>query len=131
MSIETDGTVRHEVVVGVTQEQAFWAYVDLDRIKPRKHSLLAVPVSATVLEQHAGGDVYDRGIDGSICRWGRGQVLASHETTPFSRDIGPDWQVTTDGPGWEAVRDGVVTPAGWRLYLASYQALTRGDEVSV
>jgi hypothetical protein len=131
MSTEVDGTVRHEVVVGLTEEQAFWADVDLDQIEPPEHSLLPVPISATVLEQHAGGHVDDRGIDGSICRWGRVLVFDSHETIPFSWDIGPDRQVMTDGPGWEAVRDGVVVPAGWRLYLARYQALTRADEVSL
>jgi hypothetical protein len=62
MSIESDGTVRHEVLVDLPQERAFWAFADLDRIKPREHNLLGVPIAATVLEQHSGGDVYDRGV---------------------------------------------------------------------
>ena len=33
--MESDGTVRHEVVVGLSQEAAFWRFTDLDRIKPR------------------------------------------------------------------------------------------------
>jgi len=161
MSIKDDGTVSHEVLLDLPQEQAFWAFADLDRIKPREHNLLAVPIAATVLEQRAGGDVYDRGIDGSICRWGRVLVFHPYDTIAFTWDIGPDWHVATDlrrtsevqvtfaaegeqrtrvrlvhrhienhGPGWEAVRDGVDAPDGWRLYLARYQTLTHDRETS-
>lgn len=96
MSIDSDGTVRHQVLVDLPQQQAFWAFTDLDRIKPREHNLLAVPIAETVLEQRAGGDVYDRGVDGSICRWGRVLVFAPHHRIAFSWDIGPDWQVVSD-----------------------------------
>jgi uncharacterized protein YndB with AHSA1/START domain len=96
VTVETDGTVRHEVVVDLSAEDAFWAFADLDRIKPREHNLLAVPIERTVLEQHAGGDVYDQGIDGSICRWGRVLAFDPPTTISFSWDIGPDWQVTPD-----------------------------------
>ena len=161
MSIDNGGTVRHEMVVDLPQEQAFWAFADLDRIKPREHNLLAVPIAETVLERRAGGDVYDRGVDGSICRWGRVLIFDPHRRIAFSWDIGPDWQVVSDlarvsevevtfvpmgdrqthvtlvhrgidrhGTGWESVRDGVQAPDGWPLYLARYQALTRGDQAS-
>ena len=63
--------MRHEVTVDLPQEDAFGAFTDLNRIKPREHNMLAVPLEATVLEQQVGGDVYDSGVDGSICRWGR------------------------------------------------------------
>lgn len=96
MSVERDGSVRHEVVVDLPQDQAFWAFTDLDRIKPREHNMLAVPVEQTVLEQHVGGDVYDRGVDGSVCRWGRVLTFDPPHTIAFSWDIGPDWQVATD-----------------------------------
>ena len=150
MTVQSDGAVQHEVLVDLPPEEAFWKFADLDKIKPREHNMLAVPIAETVLEQHAGGDVYDRGVDGSICRWGR--VLT------FSWDIGPDWQVTTDldrtsevevtftpegddrtrvtlthrhierhGPGWESLREGLDAPDGWPLYLGRYDALTRGD----
>lgn len=71
-------------------------FADLDRIKPREHNMLAVPIAETVLEQHAGGDVFDRGVDGSICRWGRVLAFDPPERIAFSSDIGPDWQITTD-----------------------------------
>lgn len=96
MSVETDGSVRHQVVVDLPREQAFWAFTDLDRIKPREHNMLAVPIEQTVLEPHVGGDVYDRGVDGTICRWGRVLTFDPPRTIAFSWDIGPDWQVATD-----------------------------------
>ena len=96
MSIDSDGTVRHEVVVDLPQEQAFRAFADLDRIKPREHNLLAVPIAATVPEQRAGGDVCDRGVDGSTRRWGRLLAFDPHNAIAFTSDIGLDRQVTTD-----------------------------------
>jgi len=96
VSIEPDGSVRHEVVVQLPQEQAFWAFTDLDRIKPREHNMLAVVIEQTVVEQHVGGDIYDRGVDGSICRWGRVLTFAPPHVLAFSWDIGPDWQVASD-----------------------------------
>ena len=93
---EPDGEVRHEVVVDLPREEAFWAFTELDRIKPRAHNMLAVPIDCTVLEQHVGGDVYDRGVDGSICRWGRVLVFDPPRTLAFSWDIGPDWRVVSD-----------------------------------
>lgn len=96
MSVEPDGSVRHEVVVDLPQDQAFWVFTDLDRIKPREHNMLAVPIEQTVLEQHVGGDVYDRGVDGSICRWGRVLAFDPPKAIVFSWDIGPDWQVASD-----------------------------------
>lgn len=58
--------------------------------------MLAVPIEETVLEQRVGGDVYDRGVDGSICRWGRVLAFDPPNTIAFSWDIGPDWQITAD-----------------------------------
>ena len=96
MSVDSDGTVRHEVVVDLPQDEAFWTFTDLDQIKPREHNMLAVPIEQTVLEQRVGGDVYDRGVDGSICRWGRVIAFDPPHTLAFSWDIGPDWQVASD-----------------------------------
>lgn len=96
MSVDSEGIVRHELVVDLPISEAFWRFADLDKIKPREHNLLAVPIAETVLEHHAGGDVYDRGVDGSICRWGRVLAFEPPRIIAFSWDIGPDWQVVTD-----------------------------------
>jgi uncharacterized protein YndB with AHSA1/START domain len=96
VTIDPDGAVRHEVVVDLPPEEAFWKFADLDKIKPREHNMLAVPIAETVLEQHRGGDLYDRGVDGTICRWGRVLIFDPPKSIAFSWDIGPDWQVTPD-----------------------------------
>ncbi len=96
MTVQPDGSVRHEVVVDLPAEEAFWRFADFDKIKPRQHNMLAVPIAETVLEQHTGGDLYDRGVDGTICRWGRVLIFDPPHTIAFSWDIGPDWHVTAD-----------------------------------
>lgn len=49
-----------------------------------------------MFEPHVGGHIYDRGIDGSECRWAR--VLAYEPPTRvvFSWDISPRWQLESD-----------------------------------
>lgn len=96
MSVQPDGSVRHEVVVDLPPEEAFWRFADFDKIKPREHNMLTVPIAETVLEQRAGGDLYDRGVDGTVCRWGRVLTFDPPRTLAFSWDIGPDWQVVSD-----------------------------------
>ena len=96
MTAQSDGVVRHEVVVDLLPDEAFWKFADLDRIKPREHNMLSVPIEETVLEQRVGGAVFDRGVDGSICRWGRVLDFDPPHVIAFSWDIGPDWQVTSD-----------------------------------
>lgn len=88
--------IHHEVVVDVDVDRAFSTFVDLDRIKPREQNLLSVPIEATVVEQHPGGAIYDRGTDGSVCRWGRVIAFEPPHRFVFSWDLGPDWQVTDD-----------------------------------
>ena len=96
MTVQSDGTVRHDVVVELPLEEAFWKFADLDKIKPREHNMLAVPIAETVLEQHPGGDLYDGGVDDTCARWGRVLTFDPPHTIAFSWDIGPDWQVTAD-----------------------------------
>jgi uncharacterized protein YndB with AHSA1/START domain len=68
-------SVRTEIAVDAPIERAFRVFVDdFDRIKPREHNMLAVDIAETVFEPRAGGHIYDRGVDGSECRWAR--VLA-------------------------------------------------------
>lgn len=71
MSCRTAETVvRHSIVVEAPIERAFNVFVaDFDRIKPREHNLLSVAIAETVFEPHVGGHIYDRGVDGSECRW--------------------------------------------------------------
>jgi uncharacterized protein YndB with AHSA1/START domain len=49
-----------------------------------------------VLEPHAGGNIYDRGVDGSECRWARVLAFEPPHRLLFSWDISPKWQLETD-----------------------------------
>jgi uncharacterized protein YndB with AHSA1/START domain len=89
--------VRREIVVDVPAERAFSVFTQqYDRIKPRDHTLLSSPIAETVFETHVGGHVYDRGEDGSECRWARVLAFEPPERFVISWDIGPDWQLVDD-----------------------------------
>jgi uncharacterized protein YndB with AHSA1/START domain len=97
MTQSTASVVRRQVIVNAPIEQAFTVFTArFGDFKPREHNLLAVPITETVFEPRVGGHIYDRGADGTECRWAR--ILAYEPPTRvvFSWDIGPTWQVETD-----------------------------------
>ena len=98
MSTQAHATsIRTEIVVEAPIERAFGVFVeDFDRIKPREHNLLAVDIAETVFEPRAGGHVYDRGVDGSECRWARVLAYEPPDRLVFSWDISPRWQLESD-----------------------------------
>ncbi|MBB3602605.1 uncharacterized protein YndB with AHSA1/START domain [Mycolicibacterium sp. BK556] len=78
-------------------DRAFALFVDrFDAIKPREHNLLSVPIAETVFEPRVGGHIYDRGVDGSRCKWARVLVYEPPSRVVFSWDIGPTWQLESD-----------------------------------
>ena len=91
------GVVRKSVVVAVPVAQAFSVFTErFGDFKPAEHNLLAVPIAETVFEPVVGGNIVDRGVDGSECRWARILVFEPPNCVVFSWDIGPRWQVETD-----------------------------------
>ena len=90
-------TVRHRIVVEAPIERAFQVFTaDFGGFKPREHNLLGVEIAETVFEQRVGGHIYDRGVDGSECRWARVLAYEPPDRVVFSWDISPRWQVETD-----------------------------------
>jgi uncharacterized protein YndB with AHSA1/START domain len=90
-------SVRSRIVVDAPIERAFSVFTEqFDRIKPREHNLLGVDVAETVFEPRVGGSIYDRGVDGSECRWARVLAYEPPERVVFSWDIGPTWQIEAD-----------------------------------
>jgi uncharacterized protein YndB with AHSA1/START domain len=90
-------SVRSEIVVNAPIERAFAVFTEqFDQIKPREHNLLGVDVAETVFEPRVGGSIYDRGVDGSECRWARVLAYEPPERVVFSWDIGPTWQLESD-----------------------------------
>ncbi len=90
-------TVRQSIVVDAPIERAFKIFTEqFGSFKPREHNLLAVPIAETVFEPRVGGHIYDRGIDGSECRWARVLAYEPPERLLLSWDISPRWQIETD-----------------------------------
>ena len=89
--------VRQQIVVQAPIETAFETFTQrFGDFKPREHNLMDVPIAETVFEPRVGGAIYDRGTDGSECRWARVLVFEPPHRVVFSWDIGPTWQVETD-----------------------------------
>jgi uncharacterized protein YndB with AHSA1/START domain len=92
-----EDTVRLEINVEVPQERAFSVFTQrFDQIKPREHNMLGVDISQSVIEPQAGGRIYDRGVDGSECQWGRVVAYEPPQRVVFTWDISPRWQIETD-----------------------------------
>ena len=93
----TETSVRHSIVVDAPLEVAFSVFTeDFDSIKPRDHNMLDVDIAESVFEPRVGGHIYDRGVDGSECRWARVLAYEPPDRVVFSWDISPMWQIEAD-----------------------------------
>ena len=90
-------SIRHEIVVEAPIERAFSVFTEgFGSFKPPEHNMLGVDIAETVFELPEGGYVYDRGVDGSECRWARVLVYEPPNRVVISWDISPQWQIETD-----------------------------------
>jgi uncharacterized protein YndB with AHSA1/START domain len=98
MSTQEAGTsIRTSIVVEAPVERAFSVFTeDFGRFKPPEHNMLRVEIAETVFEPRAGGHLYDRGVDGSECRWARVLIYEPPNRVVISWDISPQWQIETD-----------------------------------
>jgi uncharacterized protein YndB with AHSA1/START domain len=98
MSTQTGQTsIRTEVTVDAPQDRAFAVFTEnFDQIKPREHNMLGVDIAESVFEPQPGGRVFDRGVDGSECQWGRVLAYDPPERIVFTWDINPRWQIESD-----------------------------------
>jgi uncharacterized protein YndB with AHSA1/START domain len=93
----SETSVSNSIVVDAPVETAFSVFTDgFGTFKPREHNLLEVDIAETVFETHVGGHIYDRGVDGSECRWARVLAYEPPNRVVFSWDISPQWQIETD-----------------------------------
>src|ERR687888_1418873 len=131
MTTQTDTTtVRTSIVVEAAIERAFHVFTeDFGSFKPPEHNLLEAEIAETVFEPHVGGYLYDRGVDGSECRWARVLAYEPPHRVLLSWDISPHWQLETDlekTSEWE-VRFVAETPERTRVEL-EHRNLERHDE---
>jgi uncharacterized protein YndB with AHSA1/START domain len=98
MTIQAQETsVRSSVDVQAPIERAFRVFTeDIGSWWDPTHHILEGELAEMVFEPRVGGCVYDRGVDGSECRWAR--VLAYEPPHRFviSWDVSVRWQLETD-----------------------------------
>ena len=63
---------------------------------PGSTTCSSVEIAETVFERRVGGCLYDRGADGSECRWARVLVYEPPHRLVISWDISPRWEIETD-----------------------------------
>jgi uncharacterized protein YndB with AHSA1/START domain len=93
----TASSVATSIVVDASPERAFAVFTaEIGTWWPPEHHILQAELTEMVFEPRAGGHVYDRGVDGSECRWAR--VLVYEPPTRFviSWDISLAWQIEPD-----------------------------------
>jgi uncharacterized protein YndB with AHSA1/START domain len=115
-----DTTVQAQVVVEAPLERAFSVFTEgFGRFKPPEHNLLEVEIAETIFEPSVGGYLYDRGVDGSECRWARVLAYEPPHRVVLSWEISPQWRLETDPEKtseWE-VRFVSETPQRTRVEL--------------
>jgi uncharacterized protein YndB with AHSA1/START domain len=92
-----DTSVRTSIVAEAPIERAFKVFTEeIGSWWQPDHHILEGELAEMVFEPHVGGNVYDRAVDGSECRWAR--VLAYEPPHRFviSWDINMQWQIETD-----------------------------------
>jgi uncharacterized protein YndB with AHSA1/START domain len=93
----TTTTVRRQVLVNAPISAAFKVFTErFGDFKPREHNLLKAAIAETVFEPRVGGNIYDRAVDGSECRWARILAFEPPNRVVFSWDISPRWQIETN-----------------------------------
>lgn len=92
-----DTFVRTEIVIDVPIEHAFAEFTARTVTwKPPDHNLLKVEIAETVFEAHEGGHIYDRGVDGSECRWARVIAFDPPNRLVLNWLISPEWRIDSD-----------------------------------
>lgn len=130
--------VRHRISVDAPIERAFAVFTErFGDFKPPEHNMLGVDIAQTVFEPRVGGNIYDRGVDGSECRWARVLAYEPPDRVVFSWDISPQWQILTDPDQTSEVEVRFVaeTPRRTRVELehrnidrhgSGWEAISRG-----
>jgi uncharacterized protein YndB with AHSA1/START domain len=95
---ELDSTaVRSSIVVGVPIDRAFVVFTeDIGSWWPPEHHILDGELAGMVFEPRPGGHVYDRGVDGSECRWARVLAFEPPQRIVISWDIDLQWKREED-----------------------------------
>jgi uncharacterized protein YndB with AHSA1/START domain len=90
-------SVHKSIVVDAPVERAFRVFTEeIGSWWPPDHHILDAPLAEMVFEPRVGGHVYDKGSDGSECRWSRVLAYEPPNRVVFSWDINLEWKIETD-----------------------------------
>jgi uncharacterized protein YndB with AHSA1/START domain len=93
----TNTAVHTSIVVDAPIDRAFSVFTaGIGSWWPPEHHILQTELAEIVFEPRAGGHIYDRGVDGSECRWARVLAYEPPHRVLFSWDISTQWQIETD-----------------------------------
>jgi uncharacterized protein YndB with AHSA1/START domain len=97
MSTATETAVTTSIVVDVSQARAFTVFTEqIGTWWDPTHHLLDAPYAGMDFEPRVGGNIVDKGTDGSECRWSRVLAYDPPERVVFSWDINLQWEIETD-----------------------------------
>ena len=92
-----ESAVHKSIVVEAPIEHAFQVFTEqIGSWWPEDHHILQSELAEMVFEPRAGGHVYDRGVDGSECRWARVLAYEPPSRILISWDISLQWQLEAD-----------------------------------
>jgi len=98
MTTTTDATsVSTSVEVNAPIERAFHVFTaEIGTWWDEDKHILQAPLAEMIFEPRVGGNIIDRGVDGSECRWARVLAYEPPHRVCFSWDINTRWQIETD-----------------------------------
>lgn len=90
-------SVRTQITVEAPIEHAFKVFTEeIGSWWDPSHHLLDAELQEMVFEPFVGGNIYDRGVDGSECRWARVLAYEPPHRVVFSWDVSTSWQLEPD-----------------------------------
>jgi uncharacterized protein YndB with AHSA1/START domain len=97
MTVQEATTVRESIVVDAPIDRAFKVFTEeMGTWWPPDHHIFEAELAEMVFEPRAGGNIYDRGVDGSESRWARVLAYDPPNRVVFSWDISADWKLESD-----------------------------------
>ena len=96
-SMPATNAVTASIVVEAPIERAFSVFTaDIGSWWPPANHILEAELAEMVFEPRVGGNIYDRGVDGSESRWARVLAYEPPRLVVFSWDISTGWQIESD-----------------------------------
>lgn len=97
MDVKQSSPVEVSMVVEAPIAEAFDVFTrDIGSWWPADHHILQAELAEMVFEPKVGGQIVDRGTDGTECRWAHVLVYDPPNRLVISWDITLSWQVETD-----------------------------------